>query len=136
VLGVDECRDAAILLHVCGDGQGERRLARRLGTEDLDHSSFRKTAAAERQIETKRPGRDTLDSGKPIPVEGHDGALAMSLLNLREGSIERLATTGIKRRRAGSGLFLQGRLGLATLGLRGFLWSRILRHGGVRGDFR
>jgi hypothetical protein len=60
VLGVDEGRGAAQLLHLGDDLQGERRLARGLRAVDLDHPAARQAADAEREVEAERAGGDDL----------------------------------------------------------------------------
>src|SRR5204862_301277 len=54
VLGVDEGGDAAATLRFRDHVVDERRLARRLGTEDLDDAPAWKSADAEREIEPDR----------------------------------------------------------------------------------
>ena len=120
MLGVNERRDATVLLHIGSHRQCQRRLARGFRAKDLNDSSFGKTAATERQIEAERPGRHTLDASEMIAIEGHDRTLAMSLLNLREGSIKCLTTAGGERGHTGAGLLRDGSLALSPLGLGSF----------------
>ena len=61
VLGVDERADAAARLGLGDDVVDERRLARRLGAEDLDDPPARDPADPEREVERQRPGRDRVD---------------------------------------------------------------------------
>ena len=61
VLGVDERRDAAAPLGVGHGVQRDRRLAARLGPEQLDDPPPRQSLAAQRQVEREGPGRDPLD---------------------------------------------------------------------------
>ena len=58
VLGVDEGGEAAGLLGLGDDVQGEGRLAARLGAEDLDDAAPREPAHAEGQVERQRAGGD------------------------------------------------------------------------------
>ena len=61
VLGVDEGADAAAALRLGDHVVDERRLARRLGAEDLDDAAARQPADAEREVERERAGRDRSD---------------------------------------------------------------------------
>ena len=54
VLGVDERRDPALALRFRDDVQAHGRLARTLGTEDLDDPAARDAADAERDVERQR----------------------------------------------------------------------------------
>ena len=61
VLGVDERAGAAQPLRLGDRVQRQRRLARRLGAEDLDDPAARQPADAERHVERQRSRRDDLD---------------------------------------------------------------------------
>ena len=89
VLGVDEGGDAAGLLGLGDDVQGEGGLARGLGTVDLDHAAPRHPADAEGQVEGEAAGRDGLDRvGRAVDAHAHDRALAELLLDLEQGDFE------------------------------------------------
>ena len=88
VLGVDEGADAAAALRLGDHVVDERRLARRLGPEDLDHAAARQPADAERDVERERPGRDGGDRDLRLVVHLHDGALAELPLDLSERDVE------------------------------------------------
>ena len=61
VFGVDEGGDAAGLLGLGDDVQGERRLAARFGAEDFDDAAAGKALAAQGDVERQAAGRDALD---------------------------------------------------------------------------
>ena len=61
VLGVDERADPAAALRLCDHVVDERRLARRLGAEDLDDPPSREPADTEGEVERERAGRDRSD---------------------------------------------------------------------------
>ena len=92
MLRVDERRDAAQLLRF-GDGvQRDRRLTRRFGAVDLDHPAAGKPADAEGEVQRKASRGDDFDIGiARLVAELHDGALAVSLFDLREDGVQRLA---------------------------------------------
>ncbi len=82
--------DAALLLGLGNDLQGERGLARRFRTVNLDDAAARQAADAERDVEAQRAGRDGLDVvGAIVGAEAHDRALAEVLVDLRERRLER-----------------------------------------------
>ena len=84
MLGVDEGADAAAALGLGDHVVDERRLARGLGPEDLDHASARQAADPEREVERERAGRDGADRhGRPV-AHAHDRALAELPLDLTE----------------------------------------------------
>ena len=60
VLGVDECRDTAILLRLSDHVQGDRRLARAFRAINLDDAPARQTADAERDVERQNARRNRL----------------------------------------------------------------------------
>src|SRR5439155_9229179 len=74
VLDVDEGAPAAGVLGLGEDVLAERRLAGRLGAEDLGHAAARDAAHTERQVERDRSGRDDVD-GRARPIaQAHDRA--------------------------------------------------------------
>ena len=88
VLGVDERADAAAALRLGDHVVDERRLARRLGAEDLDDAAARQPADPEREVERERAGRDRADGhGGPV-AHPHHGALAELPLDLAERDVE------------------------------------------------
>ena len=66
-------------------GQRERRLARGLRAENLDHAAARNAADAERDVEAQRSRRDRVHfvSGARI-AQAHDGAFAKLLFDLAQ----------------------------------------------------
>ena len=62
VLGVDEGGDAAGLLGLGDDVQGERGLAARFGAEDFDDAAAGNALAAEGDVERQAAGGDALDA--------------------------------------------------------------------------
>ena len=90
VLGVDEGADAALLLLLGDDVEGEGGLARAFRAVDLDDPALGQAADAERDVEADRAGRDRLDVERRRRAEPHDRALAEAALDLREGGFERL----------------------------------------------
>ena len=94
---IDERCDATALLGVRRHGQGEGRLTGGLRPEDLDHASLGQTTSTEGEIETQRAGRRAGDTRQMVAVELHDRALAVGLLDLAEGPIERLLPAGVDR---------------------------------------
>src|SRR5205085_1084217 len=93
VLGVDERRDAALLLHV-GDGvQREGGFAARLRAVDLDDAAARVAADAEREVEADRAGGDdrNLLVQRLAVFEAHDGALAELFFDPCNGKFEGFA---------------------------------------------
>ena len=85
VLGVDEGAYAARFLCLRDGVQGERGLARGLGTEDLDHAAARQSAHAQGQVEADRAGGNDGDVFR-LAAEGHDGALAELFFDGGEGA--------------------------------------------------
>ena len=90
VLGVDEGADAAAALRLGDDVVDERRLARRLGAEDLDDAAARQPADPEREVEGERAGRDRADRDLRLVAHPHHGALAEVALDLPEGGVQSL----------------------------------------------
>src|SRR5213594_1462641 len=90
MLRVDEGADAAPLLPLGDQLEGERRLARRLGAVDLDDAAARDAADAERDVEAQRTGGERRDvAGEGRLAEPHDRALAELLLDLAEREVDR-----------------------------------------------
>ena len=98
VLGVDERRDAAVPLGVGHRVQGDRRLAARLGAEQLDDPAPRQPLAAQRQVERQGPRRDPLDLQVAPLAQLHDRPGAERLLDLADRVVQRLRL-GRRRRR-------------------------------------
>ena len=76
VLGVDEAADAAALLRLGDDVQGQRGLARGFRPEDLDDAAARQSADAEREVEADRAGGDRLDIHRVLVAEADERAFA------------------------------------------------------------
>ena len=90
VLRVDERRGAPLLLRLRDHLQGERGLARGLGSEDLDDAPARQAADPERDVQTERPGRHDVHVAHGLGVaHAHDRALAELLLDLAESRAQR-----------------------------------------------
>ena len=91
MLRVDERRHAAKLLRFRNDLQRQRRLARRLGAEDLDDAAARHAADAERVIDADGAGRNRVDRlDGALLAQAHDRALAELLLDLADGQFDGL----------------------------------------------
>src|SRR3954468_710781 len=96
MFGVYERGDAAGLLRLRNHLQRQRRLARRLRSEDLDHAAARHTADPERVIEAHGAGRDGGDLRDDVfPAEAHDRPLAELLFNLADGQLNRLRALAV-----------------------------------------
>ena len=92
VLGVDVGADTTVALRLGDHVHGERGLARRLGTEHLDHAAAGEAADAEGDVERERAGGDGRHTHvAPLP-QPHDGALAVVLLDLAERHLEGLVS--------------------------------------------
>jgi hypothetical protein len=91
VSGIDEGADAALLLLLGNDMQGERRLARAFRAIDLDDAPLGQAADPQRDVEAERPRRRRLDVlHRVVAAEPHDRTLAELPFDLRERRIERL----------------------------------------------
>ena len=91
MLGIHERRHAAEFLRLSDYLQGERRLARRLGPENLHHAAARHTADAEGVVQADGAGRDGGNGRDGILLaKSHDRALAELLLDLAYGHLDRL----------------------------------------------
>jgi hypothetical protein len=90
VLGVDERRDPTGCLRVGDRVQGHRGLARAFRAVDLDDAPARQAADAERHVQSDRAGRDDFDRHVGAIAEAHHRALAVLLLDLCQGDVERL----------------------------------------------
>ena len=90
VLGVDEGREPAALLRLRDDVEGQGRLARGLGPEDLDDAAARDAADAERGVDADRAGGDGLDDLVRLVAEADERALPELLVDLLDGLLERL----------------------------------------------
>ena len=110
MLGVDERAHAAELLSLGEDVVDERRLARRLGAEDLDYPAFGHAADPKRDVQRQRPGGNRIDGHTRAGIpHSHHGSLAELLLDLRQGALKRGLTLGIGlivRRRPSLGVLL------------------------------
>ena len=86
VLGVDEGGEAAGLLGLGDDLQGDGGLAGGLRAEDLDDAAAGNAADAEGGVEGDGAGGDDGDRDDGLfGAEAHDGALAKLLFELRKG---------------------------------------------------
>ncbi len=85
VLGVDEARGAAGLLHLGHHVQGQGGLARAFRTVDLDDAPARQAADAQGHIEAERAGGDGFDlDDLALLAELHHRAFAKSSVDLGE----------------------------------------------------
>ena len=98
VLDVDERGHAADPLGVGHGVQGQRRLAARLGAEQLDDPAPGQPLAAQRQVEREGAGRDPLDLHVAPLAHLHDRAGAERLLDLAERVVQRLLLGRLRRR--------------------------------------
>ena len=89
MFGVDEGRQPARLLRLRDDVQRQRRLARGLGTEDLDDAAARNAADAQRDVDADRSGGNRADGGEFLRSQAHDRAFTKLPLDLRQGSLRR-----------------------------------------------
>src|SRR5690349_20738970 len=95
MLRIDESRDPALLLRLGDKMEGQRRLAARFRTIDLDDPTARKTADPERDVERQGTGWDDADrlvegAGALVP-KAHDRALAELFLDSADCGLDRLA---------------------------------------------
>ena len=99
MLGVDEGRDAADLLRLRDDVQGERRLAGGLRPEDLDDAAAGQPADAERPVEADGAGRDGVNGRDGVlAAKPHDGSFAELFLDLADGHFDGLHAFFVDRR--------------------------------------
>ncbi len=90
MLGVDERGDATGGLGVGHRMQSHGGLSRTLGAVDLDDPAAREAADAQRDVQGYGSGGDHLDRRGGALTEAHDRALAVLLVDLRQGDVERL----------------------------------------------
>ena len=102
MLGVDEGADAAEALRLGDHVVDERRLARRLRAEDLDHATARQAADPERHVERERAGRDRADRDLSLIAHPHHGALAEIALDLPESRVQSLLAIHLHRPPSGT----------------------------------
>ena len=94
VLGIDEGRDAAVLLCFGDHVQRDRRLTGRLRAVDLDDAAARDTAYTEGDVERQDARRDDLDVHVCLGIaEAHNRTLAEVLLDLLQRILERFLFT-------------------------------------------
>ena len=90
MLGVDNDRLTALLLHLCDSVDSQRRLTRRLGAVDLDDTTAGIAAYAESVVEVDRASGDDVDIGRGAGSHVHDRTLTVGLLDLTEDGLEGL----------------------------------------------
>jgi hypothetical protein len=90
MLGVDEGGHAAPTLGLGDHVEGERRLARGLGSEDLDHAPPWHPPHSEGGVEGEGAGGDGGHVHLLAAAQPHDRALAELLVDLRQRSLDRL----------------------------------------------
>ena len=116
VLGVDEAANAALLLRLGDDMQGQRGLARGFRTVDLDDAAARQAADAERDVEAERARGDSVASDRllvlprrmiePLPnarsiwarAASSAFSLSMGLSTKRKGADDMLGPSSLIRR--------------------------------------
>src|SRR5207249_6414217 len=92
VLGIDVRGRPTLALGVRDHVQCQCGLTARLGTEDLRYAPPRDAADPDRRVQVDRARRDDLHPHpRRIGPHPHDGALAASLLDLRDGEVEGLS---------------------------------------------
>ena len=94
VLDVDERREAAALLRLRDDREGERRFAGGFRAVNFHDAAARKAADAERAIDQNVAGGDDVDVDDLLVAEAHDRAVAVVLGDLLDGEIEVLVAGG------------------------------------------
>src|SRR5206468_12659624 len=89
MLGVDERGHSAQLLRLGNHLQRQRRLARRLGAEDLDDASPRYAADAEREIDADGASRNRVDRlDGAFLTKAHDRTLTELLFDLADRQVD------------------------------------------------
>ncbi len=88
MLGVDERADAAATLRLRDHVVDERRLARGLRTEDLDHAAARQAADPEGEVQRERARRDGADVHGRGVAHLHHRPFAELPLDLPEGGVQ------------------------------------------------
>ena len=94
VLDVDEGSQAAALLRLSDDREGESRFAGGFRAEDLHNPPPRHTADAEGAVDQNVPGGDDVDIDNFFVAQAHDGAFAVVFGDLLDREIEILVTGG------------------------------------------
>ena len=85
VFGVDEGAGGTHLLRLSDHREGHGGLARRFGTIDLDDSTLRQAANAQRDIQAQRACGDGRNRLTIVIAHAHHCALAELLFNLAQG---------------------------------------------------
>ena len=94
MFGVDECRQPAALLRVGNDMEHERGLAGRFRPENLNDTTARHAADAQRQIKRERAGGDHINLRLRARVaQPHDAPVTIGLGDGRNGGVQ-LALAG------------------------------------------
>ncbi len=82
MLCIDKTADAARPLGLGNGLEGQRRLARRLRSVNLDNATSRKATHAQSDIEPQGAGRNRLHLNNLAAAKAHDRALAKGTLDL------------------------------------------------------
>ena len=91
MLGVDVGAHASVALGFGNHVHGERRLTRRLRTEDFGHATSRQPPDSECKVERQRTSRHNLDRHVGAFAHLHDSASTELLVDLSECHLEGLA---------------------------------------------
>ena len=96
VLHIDEGGEAAALLRLRDDRQGERRFTGRFRPVNFHDASARKSADAERAVDQDVAGGDDFDVDDLFVAESHDRAFAVIFGDLLDGEFEVFVASGDK----------------------------------------
>ena len=88
MLGIDDSRNTSLFLHLRHRVDSESGLTGRLRTVDLDDTSFRVTANAQRIVQTQTSGRNNGNVLNTLVSQFHDGTFAIFFVNLRHRSLQ------------------------------------------------
>ena len=95
VLGVHKGHLTALLLGLRQHMEGQRSLAGGFRAVDLHYTAPGQAPDPQRQIQRQRAGGDRLHIGHVAVTITHDRALAIHLLNLLHGGLDRLFLVGV-----------------------------------------
>ena len=98
MLGVHKGHLAALFLRLRQNVQRQRGLAGGFRPVDLDDAPLGHAADAQRHVQRQRAGGDGLHVDIGVVPIAHDGTLAVQLLDLLHGGLQRLFLVGAARR--------------------------------------
>ena len=110
VLSVHKCRDAAHLLRLCDNVQGNGRLTGGFRAENLHNTAARNAADTQRLIQRQAARGDDLHVLLRMFTELHDGTLAELLVQIRQRVLQRLEFLLLRARHRGGFFGLCGLL--------------------------